>query len=259
MAGFLFHDIIFGPVRSRRLGISLGINLLPAGIKYCTYNCLYCECGWTNSELPKKGTLPSRKEIRNFLELKLEELRESEIYPDALTFAGNGEPTIHPQFAGIVEDTIDLRDHFFPDADVVVLSNATQLNKPEIFNALGMVDQNILKLDAGTEEVFQKINLPKINITLSEIVNNLKKFEGDLIIQTLFLKGENNGQAIDNTNEEEIKEWLGHIKTINPHHVMIYSIDRDTPAENLERIPLSELEEIAAKVNELGVKTQVYG
>lgn len=258
MSGFLFNEVIFGPVKSRRLGVSLGINLLPIDYKYCTYNCIYCECGWTKKHDSKHLPLPKREEIKILLRQKLEQMQEDGMTPNNITFAGNGEPTIHPDFAKIVDDTILLKNEFSPKALTTVLSNASLIHKPKIFNALLKVDNNILKLDAGSEEQFQRINLPNSKISLAKLVEKLCLFKGNLIIQTLFLSGNYKGQVIDNTTNEEINLWLQHLKKINPKKVMIYPIDRETPAQDLIKIPKEKLMEIASQVNELGIETEVY-
>ena len=254
----LFHDVVFGPVKSRRLGLSLGINLLPVETKYCTFNCIYCECGWTHEKLKGEKKLPDRELVRSRLEEKLISMQGLDTAPDAITFAGNGEPTIHPQFPEILEDTIRLKDQYFPNARVSVLSNASTLDKPAIFQALKKTGNSILKLDAGTEEMFRLINGPRSGITLHAIVEKLREFQGELIIQTLFLRGTLNGKRIDNTKEPEISRWLGHIKAINPKYVMIYPIDRATPLETLEKVPFQELVEIAARVEKTGIQAHVY-
>ena len=255
----LFKDIIFGPVHSRRLGVSLGINLLPTDYKFCTFNCIYCECGWSHKEKGNEKKLPSRKEVAMHLQKALAEMKTSGRRPDAITFAGNGEPTIHPEFARIMEDTLQVRDLFFPDAAVTVLSNASTLEKKEIFEALKKADKNILKLDAGTEEMFRLINDPRSRISLAEVVDHLKKFNGNLIIQTLFLRGEYKGNKVDNTSGEELKAWLDLISQIRPKSVMIYPIDRQTPVETLEKISFEELKQIARKIEEeAGIRTEVF-
>ena len=254
----LFHEVVFGPVNSRRLGVSLGINLLPVNMKYCTFNCIYCECGWTHEKAKGDKQLPGRAVVREKLEQRLKEMKASGQHPDAITFAGNGEPTIHPEFPEIMEDTIGLRDMYFPEANVSVLSNASTLDKPAIFNALKKTGNSILKLDAGTQEMFRIINGPRTGITLKAIVEKLKEFEGELIIQTLFLRGSLNGKRIDNTAEPGFSRWMEHIKAIKPKYVMIYPIDRSTPLETLEKIPFEELKYIAAKVESIGIRTQVY-
>lgn len=256
MPGFLFSDLIFGPVLSRRLGISLGINLLPTNSKYCNFNCIYCECGWT--ENGKKLILPKREEIKKHLEEKLLDLQGTENEPQSITFAGNGEPTIHPEFAGIIDDTIQLRNEFAPGSIISVLSNASMLHKKPVTDALKKIDKNIQKLDAGTEPTFREINQPLGGLTLEKTVQKLMSFEGNLVIQTLFVRGEYNGKIIDNTTEKEVNEWLKLIEKIKPQSVMIYPIDRETPAAGLEKIPKIELQAIAKKVEAFGIFVEVF-
>ncbi len=253
----LFDSIIFGPVHSRRLGVSLGINLLPTTVKICTFNCIYCECGWTETSDIKKAQFYPASEIRASLEKSLIYLNQQHIAIDSITFAGNGEPTIHPQFTEIIDDTIKLRDTYTPQSKISVLSNSTMLSKDTIVEALKKVN-NIMKLDAGSERMFQLINKPKNSITLKEIVENLKKFKGKLIIQSMFVRGEMQGEIIDNTEETEIKAWLSHIQAINPAGVMIYSLDRRPPLAKLEKISEEELQLIADKVRQLNIKVNVY-
>jgi wyosine [tRNA(Phe)-imidazoG37] synthetase (radical SAM superfamily) len=257
MNGFLFEQIVFGPIRSRRLGISLGVNLLPLNKKLCSFNCLYCECGWT---LPKTGkaVFPEREAIKMELEQRLASMQAKNAMLDAITFAGNGEPTLHPAFAEIIDDTMALRNKFYPGANITVLSNASKAGKPHIAAALKKIEQNILKLDAGTEETFQKINNPKSGITLAEILENLSLFTGQMIIQTLFVKGSHQGVPFDNTTEEELLAWLGHIERLQPRLVMIYPIARATAAEDVQKIRPEKLWEIAQRVEALGIATEVY-
>ncbi|MBS4012589.1 MAG: radical SAM protein [Bacteroidetes bacterium] len=257
MAGFLFEQIIFGPIRSRRLGVSLGINLLPPNLKHCSFNCLYCECGWT-SPPDKCHDFPARNLIKAELENKLSEIQKRNSMLDNITFAGNGEPTLHPEFAGIIDDTVELRNKYIPSCKISVLCNSTMAGETDIFNALLKVDKNIMKLDAGTDETFQKINNPKIKISISEVIESLKKFDGNLIIQTLFVKGNYKGVLIDNTTEAEVDAWLNLLKQIKPRSVMIYPIARETPAENLEKVSHEKLFEIAQKVEALGFEAEVY-
>ncbi len=258
MSGFLFDELIFGPVHSRRLGVSLGINLLPTDNKYCNFNCIYCECGWTTKSKGVKIVLPKREKFKTKLENKLKELQGTVNEPDAITFAGNGEPTIHPKFAEIIDDTIEARDNYAPKAKISILSNASMLHKPSVTNALKKVDNNILKLDSAIESTFININQAQSGITLDKIMKGLLAFDGKLIIQTLFFRGEYDGKIIDNTTNVEIDAWLEAIKKINPEYVMLYPIDRGTPAKNLEKIPKSELETIATRVEQIGVKAKVY-
>jgi wyosine [tRNA(Phe)-imidazoG37] synthetase (radical SAM superfamily) len=258
MATFLFDDIIFGPVKSRRFGVSLGINLLPSGYKFCTFNCIYCECGWTFKKNSKKQPLPERKDISAKLEERLKAMKAEENSPDNITFAGNGEPTIHPEFTGIIEDVVSLRDQYFPATEITVLSNATMLRKKSVFEALKKVNNNVLKLDTVVEDTFIKLNQPYAGLSLSTIINNIKKYNGSQIIQTLFIRGKFNGNFIDNTTEFELAAWLDVLKEIAPRYVMIYPIARDTPVAGLEKISKKELEVISDRVNAVGIKTKTY-
>jgi len=259
MATFLFDKIIFGPVFSRRLGVSLGVNLLPADRKVCNFNCIYCECGWTRAD-HTLSTLPSRDEVRRALEVKLNEMKKGGTPPDVITFAGNGEPTLHPGFSGIIDDTIALRNELFPDTKIAVLSNATMINNKAVRDALLRTDSNILKLDSAFDETVRRHNQPGNQYSVADTIKNLKLFKGDVTIQTLFLRGEFEGKAIDNTTPREIEAWLNALKEIGPSEVMIYTIHRDTPeGGKLVKVPEKELNQIAARVRELGFKTQVSG
>ncbi len=259
MSVFLFDALIFGPVRSRRLGVSLGINLLPTHKKLCSFNCIYCECGWTKNRNALKTTLPSLQELEQALESKLRELQGTDMEPDSITFAGNGEPSLHPAFAAIVDSTLRLRDEYAPKAVVSVLSNGSMLHKPEIRDALKKVDNNLLKLDGGTEETIKKINTPLKAFRLEEYIRQLQLFNGNLTIQSLFLRGTHNGEQIDNTKPEELEAWLKLLKQIQPKHVMVYTIERSTAEENLFKVPLSELKEIVKLVEEAGFEASVFG
>jgi wyosine [tRNA(Phe)-imidazoG37] synthetase (radical SAM superfamily) len=258
MAGFLFHDVIFGPVRSRRLGVSLGINLLPLHSKFCSFNCIYCECGWTPLRQADITELPSRTEVSDFLDQRLEQLVEESLLPDALTFAGNGEPTLHPEFAGIVDDTIRLRNQYVPAARVTVLSNGSMISDTDVFKALSKLDNNIQKLDAGFEDQLLLINNPVGEFRLDEYIENLKKFNGNVIIQSLFLRGSYKGSVIDNTTDLQVEEWLRRLDQVRPRMVMIYPIARATPAHDLVKIAPDELNAIATRVKNLGIDVAVY-
>jgi len=260
MPTFLFDKIVFGPVKSRRLGVSLGINLLPATKKLCNFNCIYCECGWTGNSEEVKSYLPERDEVYKALEKKLSEMKEENRPPDVITFAGNGEPTLHPDFPGIIDDCIELRNKYFPLARIAVLSNSSTITIPRIKEALLKVDQNILKLDSGFDLTVRIHNQPRVNTRVAELIENLQKFNGQLIIQTLFLRGMYKGKVIDNTTPEEIEAWLKAIEMIKPYEVMIYTISRDTPeGGELAKVPPAELKRIARMVKRLGIKTSVSG
>jgi wyosine [tRNA(Phe)-imidazoG37] synthetase (radical SAM superfamily) len=259
MGTFLFDEIIFGPVKSRRLGISLGINLLPTKRKICNFNCIYCECGWTRDNETVQGHLPKREEVYAALEMKLADMKANGLKPDVITYAGNGEPTLHPAFPGIIDDSIMLRNKYFPDARIAVLSNATTIAVKRVKEALMKVDMNILKLDSAFDSTVSIHNQPAVNINVRDLISNLAGFNGKLIIQTLFLRGKYNGKIIDNTTPAELEAWLKAIEKINPSEVMIYTISRDTPPEggDLNKVPAKELREIASMVEQLGIKTQV--
>lgn len=258
MATSLFHDIIFGPVRSRRLGLSLGVNLLPTDSKLCNFDCIYCECGWT----PKGGEKPrfnSREDVARLLEDKLLEMSTAGNPPDVITFAGNGEPTMHPEFEQIIDDTLRIRNSYAPNAKVSVLSNATQIGHENVRRALLKVDNNILKLDSAFDDTVRLIDNPRGNYSVAETVGNMKLFDGQLTIQTLFLRGKYMGHDVDNTTEKEVAAWLKLLGEIKPGEVMIYSLDRDTPAPDLEKIYIDELSLIADRVRALGIKASVAG
>jgi wyosine [tRNA(Phe)-imidazoG37] synthetase (radical SAM superfamily) len=258
MGTFLFDRVIFGPVKSRRLGVSLGINLLPANRKVCNYNCIYCECGWSNNEKRGESCLPSREEVREKLASKLQDMKVKGEKPDVITFAGNGEPTLHPDFAGIIDDTIATRNAMFPGTAIAVLSNATTAANPSVRNALLKVERNILKLDSALDSTISFHNQPAIKLNAQHLIDTLISYRGKLIIQTLFLRGLYKGQTVDNTTEEEIAAWLKAIAEIKPMEVMIYTVARDTPeGSSLEKIETRVLHEISKKVEKLGIKTQV--
>lgn len=257
MSTILFDEIVFGPVHSRRLGVSLGINLLPDDGKVCSFDCIYCECGY-NADKRSKKSLPDRKHVYEALDLKLKSMSEKGEKPDSITFAGNGEPTLHPEFEGIIEDTISLRDKYFPEAKITVLSNASRIEKESVFRALNKIDNNVLKLDSVFSDTVRVINEPnQPGFSVDRLIDDLKRFEGNLIIQTLFLRGEHKGRKVDNTTDKEIDAWLEVVKSIHPKQVMIYSIDRETPEKNLEKLSKEELEKIALKLRRVGLDVQV--
>jgi wyosine [tRNA(Phe)-imidazoG37] synthetase (radical SAM superfamily) len=258
MATFLFSEIIFGPVISRRLGNSLGINLLPTNRKVCNYNCLYCECGLTDISFPTKDSkLPRAEEVRDALENTLSNLQPNDPAIDTITFAGNGEPTMHPNFPEIVEETLRLRNRYSPHSKIAVLSNATLISKKDIQQVLKKVDYNILKLDSAIEETITRLNCPLGRFSLNNLKQSLRSFQKNLTIQTLFIRGKFQGSNIDNTSAEEIKKWLELLNELRPQLVMIYTIARDTPVKSLEKIDITVLNEIASKVESLGIPVLV--
>lgn len=252
MSTVIYPSPIFGPVHSRRLGVSLGINLLPEDGKFCTFDCIYCECGFNKDHRPHKK-LPTREQVREALESRLIDMDQNGPKPDVLTFAGNGEPTAHPQFAGIIEDTLALRDKYFPQAKVSVLSNSTFIHKPEVFAALNKIDNNILKLDTVDSDYINEVDRPTGHYNVQEIIEGMKAFKGNLIIQTMFMKGEYKGKSVDNTSDEYVLPWLETVKEIAPRQVMIYTIDRETPDHDLCKATHEELDRIVAMVKAAGI------
>ena len=256
MATVIYPSPIFGPVHSRRLGVSLGINLLPADGKFCTFDCIYCECGFNGDHRPHQK-LPTREEVRNALEARLKDMQENGPKPDVLTFAGNGEPTAHPHFAGIIADTLALRDQYFPEAKVSVLSNSTFIHKPEVFDALNKIDNNILKLDTIDAAYINKVDRPTGHYDVAKIIECMKAFKGKLIVQTLFMKGTFEGENVDNTTDDYVLPWLEVVKEIAPRQVMIYTIDRETPAPDLLKATHEELDRIGEMVRSAGIPCSV--
>ncbi len=252
----LYDNIIFGPVRSRRLGLSLGVNLLPVESKLCNFDCIYCECGW-NGDHAGKRRFNSREDVRAMLREVLSKMVQDGTPPDVITFAGNDEPTMHPDFEAVIDDTIALRDELCPAAKVSVLSNATQLHREDVRRALLRVDNNILKLDSAFDATVQLVNKPVGSYSVERTVELMKLFEGQMILQTMFLRGEYLGQRIDNTTEEQVEAWLRLVKEIAPRQVMVYSLDRDTPCQTLEKVGREELLQIAARVEALGIACSV--
>ena len=245
----LFDSIVYGPIRSRRLGVSLGVNLMPTTAKLCTFDCVYCECGWNQTVLHPQ--LPTREQVHAALDLQLSTI---DVQPDVITFSGNGEPTLHPDFLGIIQDTCALRDQYCPKAKVSVLSNSTQLGRKDVVEALRLCDNRILKLDSAIDSTMQLIDKP-INqyLTVDQIVRWLSLFEGNFTLQTCFLRGEYEGMIIDNTTPEELFAWYQIIDTLHPKQVMIYVIDRATPLQTLSKVPADEMEAIAAPLREKGI------
>ena len=268
MSTVIYPSPIFGPVHSRRLGISLGINLLPADGKVCSFDCIYCECGFNRDHRPTLP-LPTPDQVSQKLEEKLQEMTASGQLPDVLTFAGNGEPTCHPQFADIIDDTIRLRDKYCPKAKVSVLSNSTMIHRQSVHDALMRVDNNILKLDTVDPIYINKVDRPNTAYDVQQIIERMKAFNGHIIIQTMFMRGtissmfnvQRSSQRhtlsertfnVDNTGEEFVAPWLDAIREIRPQQVMVYTIDRETPTKGLEKASREQLDAIRDRVIALG-------
>ena len=252
MSTIIYPSPIFGPVHSRRLGISLGINLLPADGKVCSFDCIYCECGFNEDHRPKLP-LPTREEVAQKLEEKLRQMVAEEQLPDVLTFAGNGEPTCHPHFAEIIADTIRLRNQYCAKAKVSVLSNSTMIHRQQVHDALMRVDNNILKLDTVDPAYINKVDHPNGTYDVQLIIDRLKAFHGHVIIQTMFMRGECKGESVDNTGDEYVNPWLEAVKDIAPQQVMIYTIDRETPTQGLLKATHEQLDNIRDRVIAAGI------
>lgn len=254
----IFNSNIIGPIHSRRLGISLGVNLLPKDGKVCSFDCLYCECGWNRDH--RGGKMPDASQVLTELEQKLTEMTNNGEALDVITFAGNGEPTLHPCFAEVIDKTLELRDKFYPNVKVSVLSNATKIHDPKVREALLRVDNNILKIDGGLDETVRLIDQPQDpRFSLRSIVDAMKEFKGQLIVQTMFVRGEHEGLKVDNTTTEEVTRWMELMREIRPHQIMAYSLDRPTPEPNLVRVMPDEIRALVRPLVEEGFDVQVAG
>lgn len=257
MQTVMFHSTIFGPIHSRRLGTSLGINLSPDDGKTCSFDCAYCEAG-LNAQGPGLSGLPSREDTARMLEEKLSSMKAAGDNLDVITFSGNGEPTLHPDFAGVINDTIRLRDLYFPDVKISVLSNSTRLDRAAVVEALRRVDNNILKLDSAIDSTMRLIDRPTSpSYSVDKAVSGIAQFPGQAIVQTMILRGTIDGTPVDNTTDEEIEALIKAYRTIKPAEIMIYSLDRPTPFRTLRKIPREELEAIGNRIRQGGFKVQV--
>ena len=253
-----YNDIIFGPIKSRRLGYSVGINLLPHRGKFCSFDCIYCECGWNKDGLEDR-VLPTIKEVESATEALLSRLSAENTKVDNITFSGNGEPTLHPQYPEIIDIILKARDKYFPKAKVSSFSNSTRLSNPQIKEALLKIDNAILKLDSTDPELVNLINKPCNNFDLQEVISNLKSFNGNFILQTMFLRGEINGIKFDNTLKKYTDPWIETVIKLHPKEVMLYTIERDTPAEKLEKVSVEEMEKIAEPLIKNNINIQIKG
>ena len=250
----LREDTVFGPIFSRRLGSSLGINLLPRDGKICSFDCIYCECGWNRDGLSGKR-IPSADEVRSALEAKLCGLAEQHTKIDSITFSGDGEPTLNPEFPRIIDDTLGLRDRYYPGTRVSVLSNATRVHIPEVFRALRKVDNPIMKIDAPTDELVQKINRPAPGYSLQRVVEALRGFEGDFVLQTMFLSC----PYFDSSSPEVLDGWKRIVRELRPRGIMVYTIDRPTPEQGLEKFSGERMRELVADLIEEGFDISISG
>jgi wyosine [tRNA(Phe)-imidazoG37] synthetase (radical SAM superfamily) len=252
----LWKNIFYGPVSSRRLGFYLGINLLPDRKKICSFDCIYCECG-LNDNSPKEA-LQTFEDYKEAIHSCLNENRSINQRIDHITFSGNGEPTLHPEFDKIIDHTVLMRDKFYPETKIAVLTNSTNLHIPKIFNSLQKVDVPFCKLDAGSEETYQLIDSPVSKKTLDEITDSLIKFDGNIIIQTIFLKGDIDNKVIDNTSEKELNLYIKRLKKINPKKVVIYRVDRTPPYSSVIKLSEQELKSISEFISKFGFNVEYY-
>ena len=250
-----FDEIVFGPIFSRRLGSSLGVNLLPSVGKLCNFDCVYCECGWNKDGAVQGRRFPELQDVELALREKMQKAASEGVPVDSITFSGNGEPTMHPDFAKIIDITLRLRDEFFPQAKVSVLSNATLLGREDVSQALRKVDNPILKIDASTQELVQKINKPVGTYRLAEVLENMKKFEGNFILQTMFLKS----KEFDTVASGALEAWMDIVRMLRPRQVMVYTIDRETPDKSLEKYTVEEMTAMVQPLLDEGFDIQVRG
>ena len=258
MSTFLWESIAFGPIHSRRLGQSLGINLLPVDEKVCTFNCLYCECGWTLEKNPDARAPYPLETVMDAIEHKLSDCRSQGAPVDSLTFSGNGEPTLYPWFDRVIDRLIVLRDKYYPKAAITCLSNATQLHRPEIAAALKRIENPMLKLDAGTQAMLDTVNSPIVPVDIEQVTDQLCSFNGDLVIQTLFFSGEREGRVFDNSVDPEWSQWMARIRRIRPRRIVIYSLDRETPALDLHKFDKPYLDGLVARLRSEGFNAEAY-
>ena len=248
----LREETVFGPIRSRRLGNSLGINLLPERGKICNFDCIYCECGW-NRDGRGDSNLPTAAKVRSALESKLRECAANGVPIDSITFSGDGEPTLNPEFPQIIDDTLELRDRYYPDAVVSVLSNATMIGRKEIYDALRKVDKPILKLDAPSDELVRIINHPQGDYHVEDVVRNLAAFDGDFILQTMFLRA----PGFDTSSPEVLGPWMDIVRKLRPREIMVYTIDRPVPGEGLGKFSGEEMRSLVQPLIDEGFKIQI--
>ena len=257
MGTFLFDSTVFGPVYSRRLGSSLGLNLLPDNKKLCNFNCIYCECGLTPRNSNNGNSLPERAVVKRLLEKRLSDPASEREKIDSITFAGNGEPTMHPEFPGILDDVLEIRKKFLPEAKIAVLSNGTLTGHDDIFQALLKTDLNILKMDSFNEATRKIVNCPLTPVSNEQLLKQYKRFRGKLIIQTLFFRGLYKGLYVDNTAPDELEALTDAYGEIKPERIMIYTIARDTPYPGLQKVNEKDLRSIAEIIGKRGIKTLI--
>jgi wyosine [tRNA(Phe)-imidazoG37] synthetase (radical SAM superfamily) len=259
MATFLWSDIIFGPIHSRRVGTSLGVNLLPVCGKLCTFDCIYCECGSMAAGAPRRERrMPSLVQVSEAMSSRFKELYEEGVTIDSISFTGNGEPTLHKDFPAIIDKTVELRDRYFPSAVISVFSNSTTLDRPGVFEALLKVDNRIMKVDCSDPEILNLVNHPADGFSLEKVLENLERFNGNFILQTMFFKGTVDGREFDLTAPDLVAGWSDIVRRIRPAKVMAYSLDRDTPVDGLEKVSHDRLSEITAPLRAEGFEIEIF-
>lgn len=259
MATFLWSDIVFGPIHSRRVGTSLGINLLPRNGKLCSFDCIYCECGALSSGAPKKDRkMPSLEQVSDAMSRRFKELYDEGVTIDSISFTGNGEPTLHRNFPEIVDKTVELRDRYFPSAVISVFSNSTTLERRGVFEALMKVDNRIMKVDCSDEQLLNVVNRPSGDFSLERVLKNLERFNGDFILQTMFFKGAVDGCEFDLAAPGPVAGWIEIVRRLRPSKIMAYSLDRDTPVAGLMKTPREKLEEVTAPLRDEGFEIEIY-
>ena len=259
MATFLWSDIVFGPIQSRRVGTSLGVNLLPVNGKLCSFDCIYCECGSLAGGAPKKDRrMPGFKEVSDAMSRRFKELYDEGVKIDSISFTGNGEPTLNKDFPEIVDKTVELRDKFFPSAVISVFSNSTTLEKRGVFDALMKIDNRIMKVDCCDEQLLAVVNRPLGVFSLERVLKNLERFNGDFILQTMFFKGAVDGCEFDLTSPQLVEGWMEIVRRLRPSKILAYSLDRDTPVAGLMKIPRERLQEITAPLRDEGFEVEIF-
>lgn len=249
-----FDEIVFGPIFSRRLGSSLGVNILPAEGKLCNFDCIYCECGWNKDGIAQRR-FPTLDEVSAALESRMSEAAEGGVRVDSITFSGNGEPTMNPDFPAIIDVTLQLRDRYFPNAKVSVLSNATLSGRRNIVEALKKVDNPILKIDAASDWLVQKINKPVGVYCVDDIRRHLKAFDGDFILQTIFFRS----HEFDMASLENLRAWMDIVRDLRPREIMVYTIDRETPDKSLEKYTVEQMTSFVRPLIDEGFNIQIRG
>jgi wyosine [tRNA(Phe)-imidazoG37] synthetase (radical SAM superfamily) len=248
----LQKDVIYGPINSRRLGRSLGINLLPAARKVCTFDCVYCQYGRAKavSDPAAKIAFPPAAIVLRKLE---EAVGQQPSPPDYLTFSGNGEPSLHPQFPEIVEEVRQLRDRMCPETRLAILSNSSRVLRGEIRHAIETLDDPIMKLDAGDFDTLRQINRPAAGITFDKIMDGLAALPR-LIIQSMIISG-----AVENAKGEALEDWFAAIARLSPVMVQIYSAERPVAETGVQRVPKETLEDLARQTQQrTGIRVEAY-